>query len=231
MSGQIYGNLEPKFNPFDDNYLAEIVETTAIAWSRMEHPGIGEIEDHITFRLAGRLANDPHFADIPYDIIPQHWLLGLNGERLGRLDIRFKHRQSQRDYFAFESKRLHVTYPGGTFSTEYPTYTGDEGMMAFVEGHYSKGFSAGGMLAYVMDGKCDKALDGLEKRIEARRIPLKLFENSTLAKSALSHSIKSAMVGTHLAETKHDLSTHRLRILHLVLPVHIGFSGVQTGVP
>src|SRR5437773_6668564 len=126
MSGRIYGNLEPKFNPFDENYLAEIVESTAAAWSRMEHPVNNEHEDRITFRLAGRLAHDPHFADIPYDIIAQRWLLGLNGERLGRLDICFKHRQSQRDYFTFESKRLHVTYPGGAFSTEYPTYTGGE---------------------------------------------------------------------------------------------------------
>lgn len=231
MSGQIYGNLEPKFNPFADDYLAEIVGSTAVAWARMQHPVSSELEDQITFRLAGRLANDPHFANIPYDIIPQHWLLGLNGERLGRLDIRFKHRQSQRDYFAFESKRLHVTYPGGTFSTEYPTYTGDEGMMAFVDGQYSKGFSAGGMLAYVMDGKCDKAVSGLEKRVEARREPLKLLKGSKLAKSALSYSIRNAMIGTHLAETEHDLSTHCFRILHLVLPVHFGFSGVQIGVP
>ena len=73
-------------------------------------------------RLYGRLLNDPHFAELPYDVIAQCCLLGLNGEQLGRLDLRFKHRHSQRDYFAFESKRLHVTYPGGSFSTEYPTY-------------------------------------------------------------------------------------------------------------
>lgn len=231
MSGRIYGNLEPKFNPFEDNYLAEIIESTAIAWSRMQHPQCDELEDHITFRLAGRLAHDPHFANIPYDVTPQHWLLGLNGERLGRLDIHFKHRQSQRDYFAFESKRLHVTYPGGAFSTEYPTYAGDAGMMAFIDGHYSKGFPAGGMLAYVMDGKCERALSGLEKRIAARREPLKLVKGSKLAKSVLSDSIKNATIGTHLAETEHDLSTHRLRILHLILPVHFGFSGVHTVMP
>ncbi len=178
MSGHIYGRLEPKFNPFDENYLSEILEAAAIAWDRMEQPANRELEDQITYRLAGRLANDPQFSELPYDVIPQCWLLGLNGERLGRLDIRFKHRSSQRDYFAFEAKRLHVTYPGGSFSTEYPTYTGDEGMMAFVGGYYSKGFPSGGMLAYVMDGQSDRALKGLRKRVEVRRNALRLVNGS-----------------------------------------------------
>jgi hypothetical protein len=83
MSGYIYGKLESKFNPSDENYLSEILEAAAVAWNRMEHPRRGELEDQITYRLAGRLSNDPHFSEIPYDIITQCWLLGLNGERLG----------------------------------------------------------------------------------------------------------------------------------------------------
>jgi hypothetical protein len=220
MSGRHFnGKLEPKFNPFAEDYLAEILEVTAIAWTRMEQPSRTEIEDHITYRLAGRLANDPHFAEIPYDVAAQHWLLGLDGQRLGRLDLRFKHRHSQRDYFTFEAKRLHVTYPGDKYSTEYPTYAGDEGMMAFIEGQYSKGFPAGGMIGYIMDGKSDRAWSGLEKRITARRKPLKLIENSKLMKSLLLQSIANAVEGTHLGETEHNLETHRLRLFHLLLPV------------
>jgi hypothetical protein len=220
MSGRIFnGRLESKFNPFDENYLAEILEAAAVAWARMKQPSRTEIEDRITFRLAGRLANDPYFAEMPYDVVPQYWLLGLHGERLGRLDIRFKHRYSQRDYFAFESKRLHVNYPGGSFSTEYSTYAGDEGMMAFVEGQYCKGFPAAGMLSYVMDGDSDKAWSGLEKRIVSRRKALKLIDTSTLARSVLSTAIAKTMQGTHLGETEHDLVTHHLRLFHLLLPV------------
>jgi hypothetical protein len=220
MSGRTFnGRLEAKFNPFDEDYLAEILEVAAVAWARMEQPTRNEIEDRITFRLAGQLANDPHFAEIPYDVVPQYWLLGLNGQRLGRLDLRFKHRHSQRDYFAFESKRLHVTYPGGSFSTEYPTYAG-EGMMAFVEGRYSKGLLAAGMLAYVMDGKSDIAWNGLEKRIEDRRMPLKLTDGSRLVTSVLANAIANATKGTHLGETRHDLDTHHLRLFHLLLPVN-----------
>jgi len=222
MSGQIFnGRLDPQFNPFDDDYLIEILEATAVAWARMKQPATSEIEDHITYRLAGRLANDPHFADLPYDIVPQCWLLGLNGERLGRLDLRFKHRHSQRDYFAFESKRLHVTYPGGRFSTEYPTYAGNDGMMAFINGQYSEGSLAGGMLGYVMDGKVNAAWTGLEQRIELQRIPLRLIDRSKLAASIHSRVVSKAKTGTRLGETQHDLNTHHLRLFHLLLPLDL----------
>ncbi|MEA2818063.1 MAG: hypothetical protein QOJ86_67 [Bradyrhizobium sp.] len=222
MSSQTFnGRLDPQFNPFDENYLIEILEATAVAWARMNQPDASEIEDRITFRLAGRLANDPHFAELPYDIVAQCWLLGLDGERLGRLDLRFKHRHSQRDYFAFESKRLHVTYPGGRFSTEYPAYAGDDGMMAFINGQYSQGFLAGGMLGYVMDGKMAGAWNGLEQRIEQQRTTLRLIDGSKLVKSTLAKAIASATAGTHLGETEHDLDTHHIRLFHLLLPVNV----------
>jgi hypothetical protein len=228
MSGRSFnGRLAAKFNPFDDDYLVEILEATAVAWKRMRHPTESEIEDRITYRLAGRLLNDPHFADLPYDIVTQYWLLGLNGERLGRLDLRFRHRHSQRDYFTFESKRLHVTYKKGGFSTEYPTYVGEDGMMAFIEGQYSKKLPAGGMLGYVMDGKSNKAWGGLEKRIDAECDSLRLAESSRLAKSALAKAIAKGMAGTHLGETEHDLETHHLRIFHLLLPVRYGYRGTR----
>jgi hypothetical protein len=222
MSSPIFnGRLDPQFNPFDDDYLIEILEATALAWAKMDPPDISDIEDRITFRLAGRLANDPDFAELPYDVVPQSWLLGLNGELLGRLDLRFKHRHSQRDYFAFESKRLHVTYPGGRFSTEYPVYVGEDGMMAFINGQYSRGFSAGGMLGYVMNGNTGGAWGGLEQRIELQRTPLRLVDHSTLVQSALSRAIVNAMANTQLGETKHNLGTHNMRIFHLLLPINV----------
>jgi hypothetical protein len=227
MSGHIHGTLEPKFNPFDGDYLIEILNATIVAWDRMKHPTASELEDQITNRLAGRLINDPYFAKIPYDVVAQYGLLGLNGERLGRLDIRFKHRNSQNEYFAFEAKRLHVVYPGGRFSTEYPTYAGNDGMMAFVEGYYSNGYSAGGMLGYVMDGRSDQALKGLRRRIQALRKTLKLITDSDLAQSALPTVIVEATDGIHLGETVHDLGTHSLRVFHLILPVQNPHDGVQ----
>ncbi|SRR5713101_1548170 len=213
------GRLEPQFNPFQEDYLAEILEAACLAWARIQQPSRSEIEDRITARLAGLLANDPHFEEIPYEVTTQHVLLGPKGELLGRLDLRFKHRYSRRDYFAFESKRLHVTYPGGKFSAEYSSYSGSQGMMAFVKGQYSKGFPAGGMLGYVMDGRSDKAWNGLERRIDLSRKPLKLIKGSTLAKCSLSKNFVTTIEGIHLGETEHNLATHKLRLFHLLLPV------------
>jgi hypothetical protein len=215
----LIGKLDPQFNPFDDNYLQEILEATAMAWRRMKKANHQEIEDRITFRLAARLAHDPHFAHLPYDIVPQYWLLGLNGELLGRLDLRFKHRSSRRDYFAFEAKRLHVTYPGGHYRTEYPSYVGEKGMMAFIDGYYSKRLPSCGMIGYVMDGKCDKAWIGVEKRIETKRKLLRLKTKSTLKRSLLSPAVSCGMEGTQLGETSHRVGAFHLRIFHLLLPV------------
>ena len=126
MSGRSFnGRLGSKFNPFDEDYLAEILEAAAVAWARMTQPGLGEIEDQITFRLAGRLLNDPHFAEIPYDIIAQYWLLGLDGQLLGRLDLRFKHRHSQRDYFVFEGETTARDLSGRPLFNRIPHLAGD----------------------------------------------------------------------------------------------------------
>jgi hypothetical protein len=190
-----------------------------MAWARMRKPPGSEIEDRITDRLAGLLQNDPLFETLPFDVVPQYWLLGLNGQRLGRLDLRFKHRHSQKDYFAFEAKRLHVTYPGGSFNAEYSGYTGEEGMMAFVSGQYSAELPAAGVLGYVMDGDTKKAWTGVGKRIEACRMPLRLPAEPRFAESPLVGAVAKGMVGTRLGETTHDLGTHMLRLFHMLLPV------------
>jgi hypothetical protein len=217
--GEASGQLDAEFNPFTDEYLGEMLKAVAEAWARMKQPKLSEWEDDITFRLAGRLLNDPLFRDLPYDIVPQYWLLGINGERLGRLDLRFKHRFSQRDYFAFESKRLHVTYPGGKLSPEYHVYAGDDGMGGFIEGQYSTGLPAAGMLGYVMDGDTGKAWTGLAARIEAKRDELCLVATSKLTESLLKHHIEFGLPDGRLGETQHNLTSHMLRLLHLLLPV------------
>ena len=156
--------------------------------------------------------------DLPHDIVPQYWLL-VNGQRLGRFDLRFKHRFSQRDYFAFESKRLHVTYPGGKLSPEYHVYAGGDGMGGFIEGQYSTGLPAAGMLGYIMDGDTKKAWAGLATRIEAKRDGLCLLAASRFIESSLKHHIESGLSDTRLGETQHTLVSHVLRLFHLLLPV------------
>lgn len=218
--GEASGCLDAEFNPFIDGYLGEILRAVALAWARMKPGKHRGLEDQITLALAGRLRHDPEFSNLPFDIVPQYWLTDIDGRRLGRLDLHFKYRTSQRDYFAFESKRLHVSYPGGgPISTEYSAYAGDDGIGAFVEGQYSKGLPCAGMLGYVMDGKTDKAWIGVGARIHAKRKELCLPATSAFEESLLNHHVNCGLPGTRLGETQHDLITHALRLLHLLLPV------------
>ena len=212
------GRLDPEFNPFEDEYLGEILQAVALAWAQMKSPKSGEIENQITRRLAGLLKNDPAFENIPYDIVLQYPLIQIDGEILGQLDLHFKHRQSQKDYFAFEAKRLHVLYPGGTQSTEYSIYSGGAGMGAFIEGQYSKDLPAAGMLGYVMDGNTCKAWKGLGKSIESKRADLRLSTAKALSASSLRTSLAGAKRRTLLGETLHHLASHDLRLFHLLLP-------------
>jgi hypothetical protein len=224
--GDATGQLDAAFNPFSESYLSEIIRAVAAAWAKIRPPKPNEIEDRITFRLAGNLMNDQEFTNLPYDIVPQHWLVDIDGRLLGRLDLRFKHRNSQREYFTFECKRLHVSYPGGSTSTEYRSYTGEAGLMAFIEQQYSPGFPAAGMLAYVMDGDNDKAWRGLEKRIFSQRDALCVL--SALNPSDLTSALDACVSGTRLGETMHNLQTHILRVFHLLLPVRPAASRVVT---
>jgi hypothetical protein len=220
MSTSFWGNLDPQFNPFADAELAEIIRMTATAWARMKQPSTSELEDSITFRVAGRIANDPDFVESPYDVVAQFWILGLDGQRIGRIDLRFQHRHSKRLYFAFEAKRLHVTYPKGKFSLEYATYAGPQGMMAFVDETYSKGFTASGMLGYVMDGRSQEAVNGLQTKIDEKRVDLKLSPNTSFDRSHRAQIPAVAVSGTFLRQTSHQLSPHTLQMLHLIVPVN-----------
>lgn len=213
----ISGQMDPRFNPFAESYVSEIIHAIALAWCRMRTPPADEIEDRITFRLAGRLQNDEDFRELPLDVVPQFWLLDLHGRRLGRLDLRFKHLQSRRDYLAFEAKRLHVAYPSG-FKTEHAVYVGDEGMMCFVIGKYSAGLPHAGMLAYVMDSDVPRACDGLTDAIENNRNSLKLRKGPPFTASVFEEMTTKIIANARVAESAHEFDNGPMVITHMLLP-------------
>jgi hypothetical protein len=212
--------LAPEFNPFEDEYLGEILQAIALAWARMKHPRSNEIENRITNCLAGILQNDVHFRELPFDVVTQFPQLSIEGKILGQLDLRIKHRHAQRDYIAFEAKRIHVTYAAGTYRSEYREYTGEPGMGAFIEGPYSKDLPAAGMLGYVMDGDTEKAWSGLTKNIGSKRAELRLSGAESLVASTILLNMKDSLVGTRLGESLHNLTTRQLRLFHMLLPLH-----------
>ena len=231
------GRLDPEFDPFGENVLAEIMEAVIRAWSRVRRftseeirkkrtakgkrkTGTCPVEPHenwITDRLAGRILNDPLFRALPFDVDAQKRLLDMEGNEPGRIDLYFKHRHSQRAYFAFEAKRLHVTYPCGKWSNEYSTYTSDKGMEAYVLGQYAEGFPTAGMLGYVMDGDTAGAWWGLDANIQARRVPLLMETEGKLEKSPLGHLTANGKSGALLGETRHHLAAGIMRLFHLLV--------------
>jgi len=230
--------LSAEFDPFGDEVLAEIIQTVIAAWGRMRRftqqeiarkwgskkrkkkgpCPVQPIENWITHRLAGRIRNDEHFRSIPFDVVPQYPLVDMDGNELGRIDLYFKHRHSQTDYFAFEAKRLHVTYPGGTKSDEYATYAGIEGMEAYLLGQYSAGLPAAGMLGYVMDGRTADAESGLHAAILKKRAALNMSVDTPPFSSALLPASTHNTSPYGLFETIHGLKDRLLRIFHLLLP-------------
>ncbi|BDI32583.1 hypothetical protein CCAX7_46340 [Capsulimonas corticalis] len=217
MSGRIFdGQLAPEFNPFADNYLSDIVSAIATAWYQLKHPNEEDIEIRITNRLVGRLVNSQDFANLPFIIDPQCQIVDIDGEIIGIIDIRFILRNSGREYFALEAKRVHITNSKGQLKRSYSSYVGKGGMMDFVNGKYSAGLPACGMLGYVMDGNLDIAWTGISKSIQRNCIRLKLDSTSKLVKSQLC--VYHGNDNTRLGETFHDLSTHSVRMMHLLLP-------------
>ena len=231
------GQLAPKFDPFGENVLAEIMAVIVTAWSKVRRftdeeirsrsrrkgkrkktaPPVQPLENWITRRLARIIRFDPAFRDIPFDVNTQVETLEIEDDP-DKLDLHFKHRHSQRDYFAFEAKRLHVKYPGGSRPLEYGAYTSDKGMGAYVIGQYSEGLPAAGMLGYVMDGETQAAWSGLDASIQGRREPLKMAAGAKLEISALHHLMERGNPGTLLGETLHHLAAGVMRIFHLLVP-------------
>lgn len=183
----------------------------------MRNPPADEIEDRITRRLAGRLQNDEDFRELPFDVVYQFPILDLHGSYLGRLDLRFKHMQSLRDYFAFEAKRLHVAYPSG-FKTEHSVYVSDGGMMCFVTGKYSAGLPHAGMLAYVMDSDVPRAWNGLSDAIENNRNSLKLRNDASFTASVVDDMITTIIATARVAETAHEFDDGPMVMTHMLLP-------------
>ena len=97
----------------------------------------------------------------------------------GRLDLRFMLQDPSLKpppYFAVEAKRLHVTFPSGWQSLVAEYVKGDQGMMCFINGRYSKGLRSGAMLGYVFDGGITRASKSISKMATTSTEALKLLQ-------------------------------------------------------
>jgi hypothetical protein len=86
-------------------------------------------------------------------------------------------------YLCLEAKRLNAVVSGvrRSLADEYVK----EGMQRFVDGKYSRFVRHGAMLAYVLDGNTDRAIQNVENNIRNRLSELRMDKNGGFGVSTI----------------------------------------------
>lgn len=90
----------------------------------------------------------------------------------------------RRLYFAFECKRLRIPYDQGVRANA-DEYVGDDGMMCFITGKYSKWLPSAGMIGYIIDGDTADAIRVVGRAVVRKADSLKLLVGTGLGISSL----------------------------------------------
>lgn len=168
---------------FPDEEIPYILDAIKRCMAGIRKTSEQEHETQITKRLHIKLKADPALSERP--VWPDREAAEDDedtGEE-GRLDLRFMLQDpalKPPPYFAVEAKRLHVTFPSGWQSLVSEYVKGDQGMMCFITGRYSKGLRSGAMLGYVFDGDIARASRSISemtaksaKALKLRHVPNK----------------------------------------------------------
>ncbi len=187
--------------------LALIVET----WQDMPAPAANAKEDSVSTSLCRLLRQSRGSRDLPVRIDTQKVEIDpAAGEEQGRQDIVFSPMVPREDiYFCLECKRLNVRTPSGTraYFAEYV----HEGMKRFVRGQYSQAVRHGGMLAFVLDGKVDPAIAGVEENIKKHHHDLGLDPPGTFQRSSIRPNDERVRETRHRrAQTPSPIAIHHM---------------------
>lgn len=166
---------------FPNEEIPHILDAITRCMSGIRKLAPQEHETHITKRLCIKLKADTALRDRP--VWPDREAVDDDEEANaeGRLDLRFMLQDpalKPPPYFAVEAKRLHVTFPSGWQSLVPEYVTGDQGMMCFITGRYSKGLKSGAMLGYVFDGDITRAAKSIAKRVAENSKSLRVARDS-----------------------------------------------------
>jgi hypothetical protein len=130
----------------------------------------------------------------------------VSGDELGRIDLCLLHGNDEDVYFAFECKRLNVSFDSG-FKTLAPEYVGADGIECFVSQKYSTGQTCGGMIGYVFDGEIEKAIGAVDDRVNDKATEIGL-KSDGLVSAALN------VANNNLRESQHDTTSGKFTIYH-----------------
>jgi len=152
-----------------DYLIPRILDLITETREAVEKPTPTEHEVPITRRLRRALKQAKDYQRLPVQIERESVEDDPStGAELGRIDLKFLPAVSALEevYFAFECKRLNILENGKrrTLAPEYVM----EGMMRFVAGKYASVMRHGGMLGYVLDGRCNDAIRLVKNNIQKR---------------------------------------------------------------
>jgi len=217
MVAEVAGNAEGWKDLLPDEFIPDILELVITSWDTFNKPHRLELEVTISEEFVKKLRDDKNRRfDLPFHIWPEINTLDTQAEDKGRMDILFAYLGTPEEeiHFAFECKRLRIPYPPpGRLVTNNSDYVSEQGMMCFINGKYSRSVTNGGMIAYVMDGKIEKAILSVGKLIEKKTSMLELAKNTGLELSSVLRDLQN------VRETRHVLRTKKFIIHHVFLAV------------
>jgi len=196
---------------FPEELIPEILELVITSWRTFRKPDRLAREVPISKAFTRKIyAENSRRGDLPFHVWRELPTLSAQTEEDGRVDILFAYVGTPRQdiYFAFECKRLRIPYPSG-LDTNNSDYVGDQGMMCFVTGKYSRSVANAGMIAYVMDGNTSVAITSVGKLIKDRRDALKLAGDTGLAPFSMIPNRPNVRKTTHVLTGK-EFTVHHL---------------------
>lgn len=169
---------------FQQNMIPSVLSYVIATWEQMPMPGPSDHEDAISIKLYSALINskdrNAHAFLIRYQDIEVDKDLA---KETGRKDIVFFPSHQEEIYLCLEAKRLNAIISGvrRSLADEYVK----EGMQRFVDGKYARFVRHGAMLAYVLDGDTDRAIQNVANNIRNRLTELRMGKNSSFIVSTI----------------------------------------------
>lgn len=212
LDEMIEGDLSPWADSFPARLIPKVMDLLLESWPALAHPTLNEHETSITRRFRKLLRQQRTARLLPFSIERELPIDDeATAEEVGRLDLRFLHGFREEVYLSFEGKRLNVVGTDGTVQRRTSEYI-SEGMMRYVSGQYATGLLEGGMLAYVMDGDGQGAIDALGTLVAKRCDELCVATATGLEASELRPS-------DAVRQTRHQLAERVIRLHHVVLRI------------
>jgi hypothetical protein len=199
---------------FQQNLIPAVLAYVIRTWEHMPKPGRSDLEDAISIKLYSALIKAKDRNAHAFLIRYQDVQVDTDLDReTGRKDIVFfPSLQDEEIYLCLEAKRLNAVVSGKrrSLADKYVK----EGMQRFVDGKYARFVRHGAMLAYVLDGDSERAIQNVENNIRSRLSELRMDKNGSLVASTIRPDDRRTKETTH--RRAHERAIFRIHHLFVV---------------